>query len=100
MLQKNLIKKRLDTVLIISTDQEPYVCTQLAIATVRKKMPASAKASKTKGPKTGTIERATLERNAINPRIKRRKLKPLEIMNAKARRAELSRMIDGTSYSC
>ena len=39
-----------------------------------------------------------LERNAINPRIKRLK-KPLEIMNAKARRAELSRMIDGTNYS-
>ena len=37
-----------------------------------------------------------LERNAINPRIKRRKLKkPLEFMNAKARRAELSKMIDG-----
>ena len=42
---------------------------------------------------------ATLERNANNPRIKRRKLKkPLEIMNAKARRAELSRMIDGANY--
>ena len=69
-------------------------------------MPASAKASKANKNKRKTSEpaqkmtckMACTEQQYVRTYVRKPK-KPLEIMNAKARRAELSRMIDGTNYS-